>query len=121
MSLPTLGVEEELLLLDPRTSTVLPVAPQALAAHQARWPDGSAGAPRVEAELYQQQLETATEPCADAGGAPALAGPRPPRRPRRRAMRGAVAVAVPTPALAGGDERLTPTTATTGSGRSSAS
>jgi carboxylate-amine ligase len=108
VTLPTLGVEEELLLLDPRTSTVLPVAPQALAAHQARWPDGSAGAPRVEAELYQQQLETATEPCATLEEL---------RRSLVRARRaaldaardaGAVAVAVPTPVLAGGDERLTP-------------
>ena len=63
MTLPTLGVEEELLLLDPDTGVVDPVAPTALAAHRERWPSGTAGAPRVEAELFQQQLELATEPC----------------------------------------------------------
>lgn len=108
MALPPLGVEEELLLLDPHTCTVLPVAPQALTAYEARWPEGCPGAPRVEAELYQQQLETATEPCATLEEL---------RRSLVRARRaaldaasdvGAVAVAVPTPVLAGGDERLTP-------------
>ena len=107
MSLPPLGVEEELLLLDPGTGAVSPVAPAALAAHSARWSPVAAGAPRVEAELYQQQLELATEPC------------RTLEELRRSLVRargatleaaqvaGAVAVAVPTPVLAGASEGLT--------------
>ena len=107
MSLPRLGVAEELLLLDPAAGTVLPVAPEALAAHHARWPPGSAEAPQVEAELYQHQLELASAPCTT------LAELRRSLVSARRAAldaasaAGAVAVAVPTPVLRGGDERLT--------------
>jgi carboxylate-amine ligase len=102
-----LGVEEELLLVDPDTGVVSPVAPSALAAHRERWPPGNDDAPRVEAELFQQQLELATEPC---GTLDDLR--RSLVRARRAALEaagaaGAVAVAVPTPVLAGGDERLT--------------
>ena len=101
--LPTLGVEEELLLHDPATGTVCPVAPQALAAHAA-----SAGTdgPRVEAELYQQQLELATHPCRTLEELrDALVGARRATLEAARAA-DAVAVAVPTPVLPGGDERL---------------
>ena len=105
MALPPLGVEEELLLLEPDTGTVCPVAPQALAAHHARWPEGSG--PRVEAELYQQQLELASEPCATLEELRSSLV-----RARRAALDaahavGATAVAVPTPVLDGGAERLT--------------
>ena len=107
MALPPLGVEEELLLVEPETGTVCPVAPQALAAHRARWPEGTVGAPRVEAELYQQQLELASAPCSTLEELRASLV-----RARRAALdaardAGAVAVAVPTPVLAGGAERLT--------------
>jgi glutamate---cysteine ligase / carboxylate-amine ligase len=107
VTLPTLGVEEELLLVEPGSGRVCPVAPQALAAHHGRWPPGTSGAPRVEAELFEQQLELASDPCSTLEDL---------RRSLVRARRaaldaagaaGALAVAVPTPVLAGGDERLT--------------
>jgi carboxylate-amine ligase len=107
VSLPSLGVEEELLLLDPGTGAVSPVAPAALAAHSARWSPVAAGAPRVEAELYQQQLELATEPCRTLEELRrSLVRARGAALEAARAA-GAVAVAVPTPVLAGGTERLT--------------
>ena len=107
MTLPPLGVEEELLLVEPGDGTVCPVAPRALAAHHARWPRGTADAPRVEAELYQHQLELASEPSTTL---PELRQSL--VQARRAALEaataaGAVAVAVPTPVLGGGDERLT--------------
>ena len=107
MRLPRLGVEEELLLVEPGTGTVCPVAPRALAAHHAHPPSGTAGPPQVEAELYQHQLELASEPCTTLEEL---------RRSLVRARRaalgaaraaGAVGVAVPTPVVGGGDERLT--------------
>lgn len=52
----TVGVEEELLLVDPRTGRVSPVAGAALAA------DTATGAPALTSELQQEQVETATPP-----------------------------------------------------------
>jgi carboxylate-amine ligase len=49
---PTVGVEEELLLVDPRTGELTAVAAQAVQAHA-----------DVEAELFLQQVETHTPPC----------------------------------------------------------
>jgi len=103
-----MGVEEELLLVDPDTGVVTPVAPAALAAHRSRWRPGTVDAPRVEHELYQQQLELATEPCTTLDELRCSLV-----RARSAALdaasaAGAVAVAVPTPVLPGGEERLTP-------------
>ncbi len=107
MGVPPLGVEEELLLLDPATGVVTPLAPDALSAHHDWWPGHGDQAPRVEAELYQQQLELATEPCATLDELRrSLVRARGAALDAARAA-GAVAVAVPTPVLAGGDERLT--------------
>ncbi|GIG38223.1 carboxylate-amine ligase [Cellulomonas pakistanensis] len=55
-ALRTVGVEEELLLVDPRTGRVRPVAATALAA------DAALGAPALTPELQQEQVETATPP-----------------------------------------------------------
>lgn len=55
-ALRTVGVEEELLLVDPRSGRVRPVAGAALAA------DTAAGAPALTPELQQEQVETATPP-----------------------------------------------------------
>ncbi|WP_346774629.1 glutamate--cysteine ligase [Cellulomonas sp. IC4_254] len=52
----TVGVEEELLLVDPRTGRARPGARAALAA------DGRSGAPALTPELQQEQVETATPP-----------------------------------------------------------
>ncbi len=58
-AMTTLGVEEEFLLVDPRTRDLVPVAPRVLAA---AGPDLGA---QVTGELTQAQVETATPVCAD--------------------------------------------------------
>ncbi|GIG29396.1 glutamate--cysteine ligase [Cellulomonas marina] len=69
--LRTMGVEEELLLVDPRTGRPVPRAPQALAAAallaaSTSGTDAGSGtpvvAPPLGAELQQEQVETATPP-----------------------------------------------------------
>lgn len=52
MSAPTLGVEEELLLVDPETGVLKAVAAAAVRARE-----------QVEPELFLQQVETQTPPC----------------------------------------------------------
>ncbi|WP_454048557.1 carboxylate-amine ligase [Cellulomonas sp. Marseille-Q8402] len=54
----TVGVEEELLLVDPRTGVPVPSA----AAVRAAAGSGADGAPVLTAELQQEQVETATPP-----------------------------------------------------------
>ena len=104
--LPTVGVEEELLLVDPATSLVTARAPQALRHHSAA--EAPAGLPLVEEELYQQQLELATEPCADLAGLhAALLRARVAVLSAAEAV-GALAVAVPAPVLDGPPEEVTP-------------
>jgi carboxylate-amine ligase len=55
----TVGVEEELLLVDPDTGTPVAVAGSVLAHAEAR------DAELVEAELQQQQIEVGTQPCTE--------------------------------------------------------
>ncbi len=55
----TIGIEEELMLLDPDTLDLAPGIEQILAAVPPEW-DG-----QVKAELFQAVLEVATRPCAD--------------------------------------------------------
>jgi carboxylate-amine ligase len=62
-SVRTVGVEEELLLVDPATGEPQSVAAAALR-HAAQGSDEGAG---IEGELMQQQLETGTRPVDDAG------------------------------------------------------
>jgi carboxylate-amine ligase len=63
----TVGVEEELLVVDPVTCTVTSRAPAVLAAHGSRPGDGAAGSGDgdLDAELFRHQLETRTEPTHD--------------------------------------------------------
>jgi carboxylate-amine ligase len=56
-ALRTVGVEEELLLVDPRTGRPVPVAREALGAEASL-----GGAVALTAELQQEQVETATPP-----------------------------------------------------------
>ncbi|WP_141014201.1 carboxylate-amine ligase [Nocardioides sambongensis] len=94
-----LGVEEELLLVDPDSGRPRPVAAEALRDQRADTSEV------VESELFRYQVETATDPCT---GLDELADQL---RARRRAASavaesvGVAAVAVPTPVLADeGDE-----------------
>ncbi|MDX6325117.1 MAG: glutamate---cysteine ligase / carboxylate-amine ligase [Nocardioidaceae bacterium] len=102
----TVGVEEELMLVDPASHRITAVASRALRSHGTSGDDEDRGA-EVEAELYQQQIELATEPCTT------LSELRDAIVRARRTVAevsgavGALAVAVPTPVLAEGPERLT--------------
>ncbi len=83
-----IGVEEELMLLDPATGLPAPLSAEAVRAD-----DGDV---EVEQELFLQQIETSTEPCADADDL--ARGLRAGRRAvgEAAAATGARAVAVPT-------------------------
>jgi carboxylate-amine ligase len=68
MSVRTMGVEEELLLVDPDSGAVRSVAQSALAVHRDRVetaPDDGGSAPDagLDHELFLQQIETGTTPC----------------------------------------------------------
>src|SRR5436190_1450503 len=90
------GVEEELLLIDPDTRRLKAVSEQAVAAH--------ADAVEVGRELFQQQIETSTPPCRT--GEELLSRLRAGRRAvgEAAAAAGARAVAVATHPLAEDDE-----------------
>ena len=99
------GVEEELMLVDPATGMLTAVAGHALRAHEER--PGEQEAP-VEAELFLQQIESQTPPTDDVTEvAGQLAA-------SRRAMgeaahsAGAAAVATGTAVLVDADTRVTP-------------
>ena len=105
MTTRTLGIEEELMLVDPETGALNGVATEALRWHVEHGdPDG----PPVEAELFLQQLETQTPPCASLADLE-----REVRRSRRAvgeaaSAAGAAAVAVATPILGGEVIEVTP-------------
>ncbi len=113
MTVRTVGVEEELMLVDPDTGQLTAVSERAVRAHQGASvgvvPDGALDdSAEVEQELYLQQIETSTPPCSDAS---ALADGL--RRGRKAvgtaaARAGAQAVAMPTPVLIDATERITP-------------
>jgi carboxylate-amine ligase len=106
-----IGVEEELLLVDPATGQLAAVSTKAVRAHEdlsrGGVPDDEDDAP-VEQEGFLQQLETATVPCTE------------PDELRRELVRGrtaagraaraadAAAVAVPTPVVGGTEAVVTP-------------
>ena len=100
MSVRKIGVEEELLLVDPSTGHLTAVAESAVLANET--------AEEVEQELFLQQIETSTPPCekADDLVAGIVAGRR--AVGRAAAAAGARAVAVGTPVLAEDDEDFTP-------------
>ena len=100
MSVRKIGVEEELLLVDPSTGRLTAVAESAVLANET--------AEEVEQELFLQQIETSTPPCekADDLVTGIVAGRR--AVGRAAAAAGARAVAVGTPVLAEDDEDFTP-------------
>ncbi len=105
----TVGVEEELLLVDPDTLRVTAVAQQVLGLEALATDSGTDEAdPDIEAELHQQQLEVATTPLADLGELRAALVRR--RRDAQDAARraGVLAVATPTPVLPHPQGVLTP-------------
>lgn len=93
-------MEEELLLVDPQTFTVTARAAQALRHHSEAGPDPD-GRPVLEDELYQQQIELATEPCADLPSLHAALLRARASVLEATAAVGALGVAVPAPVLAG--------------------
>ena len=108
------GVEEELMLVDPDTWALTAVSQKAVRAHEQGHDQMALGLardvamPEVEQELFLQQIETATAPCTAVSDLDAEI-----RRGRRavgQAAReaGAAAVAMPTPILVDPQERLTP-------------
>jgi carboxylate-amine ligase len=98
------GVEEELMLVDPTTGMLTAVAGHALRAHEQ---EGRDDAP-VEPELFLQQIESQTPPTTDVTE---IAGHlRASRRAMGEAARaaGAAAVATGTPVLVDDELRVTP-------------
>jgi glutamate---cysteine ligase / carboxylate-amine ligase len=114
MSPRKIGIEEELMLVDPETSALTAVSQKAVRAHE----QGSMGSPAdvsvgsgepgVEQELFLQQIETDTAPrdCAE----DLLEELRRGRRAVGEAARaaGAAAVAMPTPVLIDPEQNVTP-------------
>ena len=100
MSLRKIGVEEELMLVDPDSGHLTAVSSEAVCANE--------HAEEVGPELFQQQIETSTAPCLQAGDL--LAGIRAGRRAvgEAAAAAGARAVAVATPVLPEQDQTFTP-------------
>ena len=101
MAIRKIGVEEELMLVDPATGRLTGMAEQAVRA-------GDDEEPEVERELFRQQIETMTEPCErlDDLAAQLRAGRR--AVTESAAAAGAAAVAVPTPVLVDEDDSITP-------------
>jgi glutamate---cysteine ligase / carboxylate-amine ligase len=105
----TLGVEEELMLVDPDTGRLRSVSHLAVHASEAQATVEAEAEAEVEHELFLQQIETSTKPCLEAEDL--AAGVRQGRRAvgEAAAAAGARAVAVPTPVLLEeADERFTP-------------
>jgi glutamate---cysteine ligase / carboxylate-amine ligase len=98
-----IGVEEELLLIDPDTLFLKPVSERAVRLHE---PDRAEQ--DLQHELFQQQIESATEPCTDVEGL--VRALRAARRTASKAARdaGAAAVAVGTPVLWNAEGDVTP-------------
>ena len=101
MSVRKIGVEEELMLVDPETGKLSAVSQSAVLANEAE--------EEVEQELFLQQIETSTPPCAAAEEL--LTALHAGRRAvgEAAAAAGARAVAMATPVLPEDDEDFTPT------------
>lgn len=98
-----IGVEEELLLIDPDTLMLKPVSERAIRLHE---PD--LAEQDLQHELFLQQIESATEPCTDVDGL--IRALRAARRTASKAARdaGAAAIAVGTPVLWDTEGDVTP-------------
>src|SRR5918992_993714 len=103
MGLRKIGVEEELLQVDPDTLMLKPVSERAIRLHK---PD--LAEQDLQHELFLQQIESATEPCDDVDGL--VRALRAARRTSSKAARaaGAAAVAVGTPVLGDTEGDVTP-------------
>jgi len=101
MSVRKVGIEEELMLVDPDTGRLSAVSQSAVRANEAE--------EEVAEELFLQQIETSTVPCVAADEV--LSALRAGRRAvgRASAAAGARAVAMATPVLPEDDEHFTPT------------
>ena len=110
MGVRKVGVEEELLLVDPATGCLTAVSRQAVRAHDERMstPGETAADAPVEAELFLQQIESQTPPTTSMDELAAHL--RESRRAVGEAARaaGAAAVAVATPVLVDGEVTVTP-------------
>ncbi|WP_017936389.1 carboxylate-amine ligase [Nocardioides sp. Iso805N] len=60
----TVGVEEELLLIDPETRTISPRSTQVIRAHEDRTGTPMAASDELDQELFLHQVETRTDPSA---------------------------------------------------------
>ena len=100
MSVRKVGVEEELMLVDPETGKLAAVSQAAVSANEAEV--------EVAEELFLQQIETSTEPCLEADDL--LAGLRAGRRAvgEAAAAAGVRAVAMAAPVLREEREEFTP-------------
>ena len=100
MPVRKIGVEEELMLVDPASGRLIDVSGHAVLANE--------GETEVEHELFLPQIETSTHPCekADDLRAAIVAGRR--AVGQSAAAAGARAVAMPTPLLAGTESKITP-------------
>jgi carboxylate-amine ligase len=109
-----IGVEEELMLVDPATGELTAVSQKAVRAHEQGSTQAAVGVgvdpdePDVEQELFLQQIETATVPCESLDDL--LEELRRGRRAVGQAAgaAGAAAVAMPTPVLIDPDQKVTP-------------
>jgi glutamate---cysteine ligase / carboxylate-amine ligase len=104
-----IGVEEELMLVDPNTGELAAVSSKALRAHEEMaQKDADIDEDLVDQEAFLQQIETATQPCT--GLAELHDEIVRSRRAAGLAARaaGAAAVAVPTPVLTAEEAQVTP-------------
>jgi len=101
MAVRKVGIEEELMLVDPETGHLAAVSQAAVSANDSE--------EEVAEELFLQQIETSTEPCVD--GDELLAGVRAGRRAvgQAAAAAGVRAVAMAAPVLRETREDFTPT------------
>jgi glutamate---cysteine ligase / carboxylate-amine ligase len=103
MCLRKIGVEEELLLVDPDTLMLKPVSERAIRLHEPGRTEQD-----LQHELFLQQVESATEPCSDVESL--VRALRAARRTASKAAQdaGATAVAVGTPVLWDTEGDVTP-------------
>jgi glutamate---cysteine ligase / carboxylate-amine ligase len=104
-----IGVEEELMLVDPDTGELAAVSSKALRAHEEMaQQDPATEEDLVDQEAFLQQIETATKPCTGLAELrdEIVRGRRAAGRAARAA--GAAAVAVPTPVLTAEEAQVTP-------------
>jgi glutamate---cysteine ligase / carboxylate-amine ligase len=104
-----IGVEEELMLVDPNTGELAAVSSKALRAHEEMAEkDADIDEDLVDQEAFLQQIETATKPCTGLAELhdEIVRGRRAAGLAARAA--GAAAVAVPTPVLTAEEAQVTP-------------